>query len=147
MAHQIEDIDPQSEEEYDENADEDFNPEAATKDEDASSSEDEPETAKEAAAKQPKRAGKRKSEVLGDLDSGDEATIQERRSKKRKKETAAAEDEDSGGEGGLIKTRAQRLAEKSREEAEAEGRAGWCCHCQCGRSLGGVESYSVGKAS
>ena len=121
MAHQIEDIDPQSEEEYDENADEDFNPEAATKDEDASSSEDEPETAKEAAAKQPKRAGKRKSEVLGDLDSGDEATIQERRSKKRKKETAAAEDEDSGGEGGLIKTRAQRLAEKVERKQRRRG--------------------------
>ena len=124
MAHQIDDIEPQSEEEYDENADEDFNPEAAVRDEDASSSsEDEAETKKEAAAKQPKRGGKkRKSEVLGDLDSGDEATIQERKSKKRKKETAAAAgDEDSGGEGGLIKTRAQRLAEKVEKKQRRRG--------------------------
>jgi hypothetical protein len=122
MAHQIEDIEPQSEEEYDENADEDFNPEAAVRDDDASSSsEDEAETQKEAAAKQPKRGGKRKSEALGDLDSGDEATIQERKSKKRKKETAAPEDEDSGGEGGLIKTRAQRLAEKVEKKQRRRG--------------------------
>lgn len=51
-----------------------------------------------------------------DLDSGDEATIREsKRLRKKRKggdDVAAAGDEDSGGEGGLIKTRAQRRAEK-----------------------------------
>ena len=116
MAHQIEDKEL-SEEEYDENADEDFNPDQAGQDdEDASSSDDEEETAP---AKPAKRSKKRKAaEESDDLDSGDEATIQERR-KKRKK--ATAEDEDSGGEGGLIKTRAQRLAEKIERKQRKKG--------------------------
>lgn len=108
MAHQIEDVEIE-EEEYDENADEDFNPEVAAAEEDASSSSEDDEAAK-APAKQPKKPQKRKSEAVHELDSGDEATIKERKKKRRK---GAAEDhDDSGGEGGLIKTRAQRLAEK-----------------------------------
>ena len=122
MAHQIEDIDPQSEEEYDENADEDFNPEAAPGNEDGSSSSEDEEDAKQTVVEQPKKGTKkRKSEALGDLDSGDEATIQERKTKKRRKEAAVAEDEDSGGEGGLIKTRAQRLAEKVERKQRKRG--------------------------
>ena len=106
MAHQIEDVEIE-EQEYDENADEDFNPEAAAADEDASSSEDEERAA--TASKPAKKSQKRKSDAVDELDSGDEATIQERRKKRRK---GGAEDEESGGEGGLVKTRAQRLAEK-----------------------------------
>ncbi|KAI5208890.1 hypothetical protein AUEXF2481DRAFT_41540 [Aureobasidium subglaciale EXF-2481] len=92
-------------EEYKSSEDEDFNPEAvdAPQDEDLSSSEDEAPQAKKA----PKKRKKAQTDVE-ELDSGDEATITElRRSKKRK----AHDDEDSGGEGGLIKTRAQRKLE------------------------------------
>ena len=109
------------EEQYDENADEDFNPEAANGDEDASSSSENEESAPKTTTKPPaKGRKKRKSEALGDLDSGDEATIQERKSKKRKKDVVH-DDEESGGEGGLIKTRAQRLAEKVERKQRKRG--------------------------
>ena len=122
MAHQIEDKDMSDEEQYDENADEDFNPEAANCEESAASSSDNEESAPQTTAKPPaKGRKKRKSEAIGDLDSGDEATIQERETKKRKKESVAAEDEESGGEGGLIKTRAQRLAEKVERKQRKRG--------------------------
>ena len=62
-------------------------------------------------------------EPAEELDSGDEATIRELKNKKGRKKQ---EDADSGGEGGLIKTRAQRAAEygvdmshTSREESES----------------------------
>ncbi|KAI7499989.1 hypothetical protein KC367_g4023 [Hortaea werneckii] len=104
----------EEEEPYDENADEDFNPdEAGGDDEEASSSDDEDV----AVAKPARKDKKRKADEAGgeELDSGDEATIQERRKKRKRKgkETAGAADEESGGEGGLIRTRAQRLAEKA----------------------------------
>ncbi|KAI6820634.1 hypothetical protein KC332_g4223 [Hortaea werneckii] len=104
----------EDEEPYDENADEDFNPdEAGGEDEEASSSDDEDV----AVAKPARKYKKRKADDVGgeELDSGDEATIQERRKKRKRKgkETAGAADEESGGEGGLIRTRAQRLAEKA----------------------------------
>ncbi|RMX72300.1 hypothetical protein D0869_14754 [Hortaea werneckii] len=104
----------EEEEPYDENADEDFNPdEAGGEDEEASSS-DEGDVA---VTKPARKEKKRKADDAGgeELDSGDEATIQERRKKRKRKgkETAGAADEESGGEGGLIKTRAQRLAEKA----------------------------------
>ena len=104
--HVVDDRARDDEEVYDENADEDFNPENAAQDEDVSSSDD--ETAN-TVAKPTKKTSKRKADVNGELDSGDEATIQERRRKKRKSKDVDAED--SGGEGGLIKTRAQRIAE------------------------------------
>lgn len=116
MAHAIEDKEL-SDEEYDENADEDFNPEQAGEDEEASSSEDEQPTKLSKAAKNIKKR-KAEAEAGDELDSGDEATIQER-SKKRKR--ATADDEDSGGEGGLIKTRAQRLAEKIERKQRKKG--------------------------
>ena len=113
MAHQIEDVDLEPEEEYDENADEDFNPEAAAADEGASSSSEEGESVPAPASKKPQKGQqKRKSEAVDELDSGDEATIQERKKKRRKADTGPVEDGESGGEGVLIKTRAQRLAEK-----------------------------------
>lgn len=116
MAHEIQDKEL-SDEEYDENADEDFNPE--TGQDEASSSEDEEQAA--AASKPAKGSRKRKAKDNDDdLDSGDEATIQERK-KKRKKATTTEEDEDSGGEGGLIKTRAQRLAEKIERKNRKKG--------------------------
>ncbi|KAK4545377.1 hypothetical protein LTR36_003557 [Oleoguttula mirabilis] len=95
---------------YDENADEDFNPEQAAADDDGSSSDDE----EVAAAKPSKEFKKRKSEAVDELDSGDEVTIQEqkrKRKKKKEKEAATADGEESGGEGGFVRTRAQRHAE------------------------------------
>lgn len=98
------------EEDYKSDEDEDFNPDAAPADGDevSSSSEDEAEDSS-------KRTKKRK-EVAEDLDfnnSGDEATISKskRKKKRRKGIDADQEDEGSGGEGGLIKTRAQRAVE------------------------------------
>ncbi|KAK5138515.1 hypothetical protein LTR08_000102 [Meristemomyces frigidus] len=97
------------EEVYDENADEDFHPDGAAE-EDASSSED----GETMAAKSATESRKRKTEVVGELDSGDEATIKERKRKRRKKNdvvTAVGQDEESGGDGGFVRTRAQRHAD------------------------------------
>lgn len=117
MAHEIQDKEISDEEEYDENADEDFNPDHAGQDGEASSSEDDEDTAP--APKPAKGGRKRKVDAAGDgLDSGDEATIQERK-KKRKRPTA--DDDESGGEGGLVKTRAQRLAEKIERKQRKRG--------------------------
>jgi hypothetical protein len=112
---------------YHESSDDDFNPEAAPADE-ASSSEDEDHVTIEPT--QPK--GKRKAPADEDLDSGDEVTIQaacrKRAKKKSKKGTKQDEDElilsdDEGGEGGLVKTRAQRRVEgkERRPLARTEG--------------------------
>ena len=129
MAHQIEDVDIEPEEEYDEKADEDFNPEAADADEEVSSSSEDEEAPVGAKSKQTKKSPvkKRKSEAVDELDSGDEATIQEQRKKRKKRrkgDTAQGEDEDSGGDGGLIKTRAQRLAEKTERKHRKRARDG-----------------------
>jgi predicted small lipoprotein YifL len=92
-------------EEYKSSEDEDFNPDTveAPPDEDLSSDEDD--------APQQKKVSKKRKKAQTDaqeLDSGDEATIIELRKAKKSK---VDDDEDSGGEGGLIKTRAQRRAE------------------------------------
>lgn len=135
MAHQIEDTEIEDDQQYDEAADEDFDPDDGAADEEASSSEEEqPEQKPDA----PKKSGrKRKSEAIdGELDSGDEATINERKNKKRrrkgelKSKTGAVthgdddNEADSGGEGGLIKTRAQRLAEKVERKYRRRAREG-----------------------
>ncbi|TKA24479.1 hypothetical protein B0A50_06636 [Salinomyces thailandicus] len=102
------------EEGYDENADEDFDPEQAGEGEEGSSSEDEDTAASKPVTEAPKR---KVDAVDGEaLDSGDEATISERKKKKRRKQkdaAAAEDDDDGGGEGGFVRTRAQRLAEKA----------------------------------
>ncbi|KAI4773245.1 BCNT-domain-containing protein [Aureobasidium sp. EXF-3400] len=97
-------------EEYKSSEDEDFNPDLveAPPDDDLSSDEDE--------APKPKKVSKKRKKAQTDaeeLDSGDEATITELRKAKKPK---ADDDEDSGGEGGLIKTRAQRRAEKQERQ-------------------------------
>lgn len=133
MDDPMDDIDKHEEseeEEYDENADEDFNPEAAAAEaEQSSSSDDEPE--EKGVAKKGKKSKKRKADIDGDflipdLDSGDEATIQERKRRKRKKEAdaAAAQDQDSGGEGGFVRTRAQRIVEKEERKHRKRARDG-----------------------
>ncbi|KAK5726033.1 swr complex subunit [Elasticomyces elasticus] len=100
-----------AEEEYDENEDEDFNPDkAAPADEDASSSDD--EEAEISAAKPFKQSKKRKADVIEELDSGDEVTIRDRKRKRKRKDEDVVEADESGGEGGFVRTRAQRVAEK-----------------------------------
>jgi hypothetical protein len=111
-------------EKYDESADEDFNPDSAPAEEASSSSDDD-------AAAPTQRKGKRKAPLDEDLDSGDEVTIKaakRKRAKKQKKGGKRGGDEDPGlsdddGEGGLIKTRAQRRVEKveKRPLARTEG--------------------------
>ncbi|KAF2206509.1 hypothetical protein CERZMDRAFT_89257 [Cercospora zeae-maydis SCOH1-5] len=129
MDEDMEDIDRRAEEsgeeEYDENADEDFNPEQAKADHDnseSSSSDDDEGTPKR--TKQKPSTKKRKSDAVQDvdLDSGDEATIRERKGKRRKKAAAAAQDEeDSGGEGGFIRTRRQRAVEREERKNRKRG--------------------------
>jgi hypothetical protein len=114
-------------EKYHESSDEDFNPEVAPPEE-ASSSEDEDHVTIEPT----QRKGKRKAPADEDLDSGDEVTIQAARKKRAKKKGKKGgkvdEDEliisdDEGGEGGLVKTRAQRRVEgkERRPLARTEG--------------------------
>lgn len=97
----------QPEDEHDSSSDEDFNPDAQPAPADISSSEDEP---KEGAPK----FKRRRVDVEGQDDglnfenSGDEATI--RKGWKKRKDVSESE-KDEGGEGGLVKTRAQRRLE------------------------------------
>ncbi|KAH0151530.1 BCNT-domain-containing protein, partial [Aureobasidium melanogenum] len=96
--------------EYKSSEDEDFNPDEvdAPQDEDLSSDEDE--------APQPKKSSRKRKKAqqhAEELDSGDEATITEL---KKAKKAKLDDDEDSAGEGGLIKTRAQRRAEKQERQ-------------------------------
>ncbi|KAK5166667.1 swr complex subunit [Saxophila tyrrhenica] len=121
MAHQIQDVDAEPEETYDENADEDFNPDVDNDGASASaSSEDDEETTTTKKSKPTQKRKATQASLDADLDSGDEATINERKSKKRRRKHGkhqpdapeAADEDESAGEGGLIKTRAQRLAEK-----------------------------------
>ncbi|OSS48777.1 hypothetical protein B5807_06924 [Epicoccum nigrum] len=109
---------------YHESSDDDFNPDEAPAD-DIASSEDEEDAAAPTA-----RKGKRKAPVDDELDSGDEVTIEAAR-KKSKKSNRGGEDgdadvllsDDESGEGGLVKTRAQRAVEKKerRPLARTEG--------------------------
>lgn len=113
VAHIISEISSHDEEEYNTSEDEDFNPELAAKaDAELSSSEDE--------AIAGGKASKRQRKGEAELDSGDEAMIQQLDKAKRRKRKGKAPDEDEGiivfsddegGEGGLIKTRAQRQQE------------------------------------
>ncbi|GAM90713.1 hypothetical protein ANO11243_087580 [Dothideomycetidae sp. 11243] len=98
---------------YIESEDEDFNPEAQNAEENLSSSSDDEELI---AKKTTKAPHKRKVNGDDELDSGDEVTIQEAKRKKRRKQNAGEEEDDSSGEGGLIKTRAQRAAEKEERQ-------------------------------
>ena len=115
---------------YRESSDEDFNPDAAPT-QDVSSSEDDsddnitskptPRHGKQKGKGKGKGKNKRQAPAEEELDSGDELTIQAaRKSRARKQQKAASDDsdadlilsDDQDGEGGLIKTRAQRRAEK-----------------------------------
>ncbi|KAK0658123.1 SWR1-complex protein 5 [Lasiodiplodia hormozganensis] len=123
LALQDSDYNSASDEEFDPTAAEEA---AAADDASISSSDDEGEAKK--SAKPAKKSGKRKRGAGDDddeLDSGDEATIaaarrrhqQQRGGNKKQRQEAEGDDDvellsDDGGEGGLVKTRAQRRAEK-----------------------------------
>ncbi|KAF3039376.1 hypothetical protein E8E12_007180 [Didymella heteroderae] len=120
--HTYGDEDEEPEANYHESSDEDFNPDNVPADDAADSSEDEdatPATGK----------GKRKAPIDDELDSGDEITIQAARKKGKKQKKGSKDDDhlvlsdDEGGDGGLIKTRAQRAVEKTerRQLASIEG--------------------------
>ncbi|KAF2874092.1 bucentaur or craniofacial development-domain-containing protein [Massariosphaeria phaeospora] len=105
------------EKDYHESSDDDFSPTVAPADDSPSDSEaDDDDTA---APKPTPRKGKRKAASPADLDSGDEVTIDAARKRKVEKRKGGkkgqGEDaellEDEGGEGGLVKTRAQRRDE------------------------------------
>jgi len=105
-------IEGETEEKYNESDDDDFNPEDAPAEEASSSSDEDATTA----VPEP-RKGKRKAPADEELDSGDEVTIKAARKRKSKKQKKGKKDDDddvilSDGEGGLIKTRAQRREEK-----------------------------------
>ncbi|KAF2678037.1 BCNT-domain-containing protein [Lentithecium fluviatile CBS 122367] len=112
----------EAEKDYHESSDEDFNPTAAPADESASSSDEDDAAATAAKAKgkgKGKGKGKRKAPADDGLDSGDEVTIEQIRKRKAKKRKGQKDDDDElilsddeGGEGGLVKTRAQRRVEQ-----------------------------------
>lgn len=105
---------PEQEDQYNSEADEDFDPTNVEAQDDELSESSEDEAVAGAQSKPPKAARKRKqaqAHIDEELDSGDEATIRELKKRKRRKGQDDQGDQDSGGEGGLVKTRAQRKAE------------------------------------
>lgn len=115
--------DGQQNEDDNSSEDEDFNPGIAEQAEDlgSQSSDDDEDAVDGPAAGKAKAPRKRKASgsvedgaTLGELDSGDEVTI--RKGKRRKGEGKAVgsdmfQDDGEGGEGGWVKTRAQRARE------------------------------------
>ncbi|KAK8203428.1 bucentaur or craniofacial development-domain-containing protein [Phyllosticta paracitricarpa] len=107
-----------TEENYNSASDEEFNPETVVAAEESSSSDSDDESNARATKRKTKTKRKRDAPDGDELDSGDEATITAARKKRRAgKKEAPGEDEDlhlsdaDGGEGGLVKTRAQRRNE------------------------------------
>ena len=94
-------------------SDEDFNPDAAPQDEESSSSEDEAAPAASQARKRKRKRQRDDDTIDAELDSGDEATIQERRYNKRRKGGSDVDfsSDDEAGQGGFVRTRAQRKNE------------------------------------
>lgn len=134
---------PENDEDYHSSSDEDFNPDDAPAEEELSSSEDEvaPPPAKGA---QRGRKRKQLEEEEDAFDSGDEETIRERKRAKRRKRKGEVpkgdEDEgvmvfsdDEGGEGGLIRTRAQRMREYVGSRTVDPRRSGLTRVCCSGR--------------
>ena len=109
----------------DSSSDEDFNPEAQPAEVESSSSDDEEAPGTAAKKRGTKRPLNDEDDVDAELDSGDEATIQERKKqKKQKKKGQDAEDDfvsddEGGGAGGFVRTRAQRAIEKVERRALA----------------------------
>jgi hypothetical protein len=107
---------PIEDDDSDRTSDEDFNPEdgPAGADPEAEISSDEENAAPAPAKGRKKTARKRGKPDDDELDSGDEATIQERKKKRRKgdkQDEYVFSDDEGGDEGIVIKTRSQRLTE------------------------------------
>jgi len=112
--------DPPVDDDYDEDEDEDFSPEvAAVVDEASASSDSEEETTALTTAKRKRTKGSDEAEDVDFENSGDEATIRSGKRKTKKSKDVAAGDDEEGGEGGLIKTRAQRKLEQKEKKALA----------------------------
>ncbi|KAH7328438.1 bucentaur or craniofacial development-domain-containing protein [Stachybotrys elegans] len=114
----IQHIDDDDDEQYESSQDSDFAPDTAP----AAASDQSESEAEDDEPKQKKRApvGEPEAGDAGYDNSGDEAII-ERGLKRRKKGKGndAIADDDEGGEGGLIKTRSQRAAEKEERKYAA----------------------------
>ncbi|WYZ40591.1 hypothetical protein EsH8_IV_000932 [Colletotrichum jinshuiense] len=116
------------EEDYESSQDSDFAPEDAVAAEAASEASDSEgegdDAATTATTKRRRDAGGDEADDAGFENSGDEALIKKAKKKRRKGKDADAArgEEDEGGEGGLVKTRSMRAAEKiERKMAAASG--------------------------
>ncbi|KAI1469348.1 BCNT-domain-containing protein [Daldinia caldariorum] len=116
---------PFIDEEYASDEDSDFAPDAAPLDVDPEASESEEDEVQLIAVPSKKRAAVPDTDVDADANdgfenSGDEAIIQKgkKRQKKEKRKDGDAKD-DEGGEGGLIKTRSMRAAEKVEKQSRS----------------------------
>ncbi|OTB17860.1 hypothetical protein K445DRAFT_315598 [Daldinia sp. EC12] len=111
---------PFIDEEYASDEDSDFAPDAAPIDADPEASESEDDEVQLVAVPSKKRAADTDADD-GFENSGDEAIIQKgkKRQKKEKRKDRDAEDDEGGGEGGLIKTRSMRAAEKVEKKSRA----------------------------
>ncbi|GKT53222.1 SWR1-complex protein 5 [Colletotrichum tofieldiae] len=115
------------EEEYESSQDSDFAPDDAVAADGASEASDS-EADDEDAATKPKTSKRKRdadgneAEDAGFENSGDEALIKKAKKKKRKKAKdadAVPDEDDEGGEGGLVKTRSMRAAQKEERKAAA----------------------------
>jgi hypothetical protein len=101
----------EDDEAYNSASDEDFNPDDTPPDIE-SSSDDEGAPAPVSRVRKQTRKRNREDDVPAELDPEDLITIQERQSKKQKKDDSEADfSDDDGGEGGFVRTRAQRRNE------------------------------------
>ncbi|GJC86452.1 SWR1-complex protein 5 [Colletotrichum liriopes] len=115
------------EEEYESSQDSDFAPDDAVAADGASEASDSEADGEDAATK-PKTSKRKRdadgneAEDAGFENSGDEALIKKAKKKKRKKvkdADAVPDEDDEGGEGGLVKTRSMRAAQKEERKAAA----------------------------
>ncbi|KAL2201426.1 bucentaur or craniofacial development-domain-containing protein [Corynascus similis CBS 632.67] len=108
--------DPVPDEDYVSEEDSDFAPDDAPAEESSVSDDDEPTDAEQTIREKRKReSDNNATDDAGFENSGDEAIIEKgkKRQKKKSKREDEEVDEDEGGEGGLIKTRRMRAAEKA----------------------------------
>jgi hypothetical protein len=98
---------------YNSASDEDFNPDNAPPEIESSSDEEEAAPSTTGRLRKQRKKRSRDDDVLeAELDPEDLITIQERQSKRQKKAGLEADvSDDEGGEGGFVRTRAQRRNE------------------------------------
>ncbi|KAL2128857.1 hypothetical protein VTI74DRAFT_8562 [Chaetomium olivicolor] len=106
------------EEDYASEEDSDFAPDDAPAEESSVSDDDEETDSQKPESGKRKRDGD-EADDAGFENSGDEAIIEKGRKRQKKAKRKDNEDEDEGGEGGLIKTRRMRAAEKEKRGVQA----------------------------